>query len=118
VIFKTQEDALKLARTATRLGLPNAEQRVAEVAFQQQCGIWHAAHIVVRDAYTSGELPTAICPHCGGRADVRIGWHWDCQVRADMGIPPRGRLDVVDGMQCPCNASGCKAARGGATTRL
>lgn len=98
--WETSDAAVKHAKTCCTPE-PYAI-RVGERAHAEQCCIWHAAHLVSIEMYASGENPTAICEYCGGRADVRDGFHHLCAARAKRGRPVE-RLDVVDSLRCGCH---------------
>lgn len=116
-VKRVQWDSVEAAQRVANSGaasddrIPNFRERVAAAMFAHQTGVWHAAWLVAREAYEDGELPAPICEFCGGRSDVRVGFHHACAARAERGLPTP-RLDIVDGMLCPCNQARCKAARG------
>jgi hypothetical protein len=102
--WKSEIDAIDAAR---RMVHPSEDpgyvlaDRVGRVAHAEQCCLWHASHLVVLARYASGEIPTAVCEFCGGRADVRVGFHHMCRARSSRGVPIK-RLDVVDAVRCGC----------------
>lgn len=88
-------------------GSPEWIDRVARIMFEGGHCVWHASHLDMLDGYETGRIADIACPHCGGRADPRIGFHHLCKARADRGMPTP-MLDATP--HCHCHT--CAKARG------
>lgn len=88
---------------------------VGRKMFAEQCGVWHAAHLVAVERIDDGRTPTVICTICGGRNWPMPAWHGAgntdhhiCQARAVRG-KPTPLIDVGAEMRCGCHP--CRIGR-------
>lgn len=93
----------------TNGGQPDWVDRVARRMYDGQHSVWHAAWEDRVEGFDTGRIPTVPCPHCGGRADPRIGFHNMCAVRVELGQTEIRPLDVGAVL---CDCAPCSRDRG------
>ena len=102
-IHPTREAALRLARCYMALAPdgPVTHDEIANLMYDDQMCTMHAAHLVFKQAYAEGRIPTDTCSLCGGRNYAGQSDHNMCIARSERGLPTP-LLDVVDSMHCGC----------------